>query len=320
LVVAAAALCAPGAARADQRELVTLDWEAPASCPTKGEMIDRIARIVGPEATHPAPVRARVVVSAEPGGAMRAVLELSAGTETNTREVADATCGALADALALILALAVTPEAGAPPAPATPLPPAPAPTSAPPSLPPASATPSAPAPPSSAARPVIRVAASGIVDAFTFPSAALGGEVAAGVGLSNALVEIDGALLTTQRIGLASSPAEGAAFTLVHAALRGCYAAIVRPLELAPCAGGGVDWLVARGFGSQVPANATATLPVLTLGVRATIPLWTAFSLRLGAEGLAPLARPTFVIGERGDVYHASVAFFRASLGLEAHF
>jgi hypothetical protein len=300
LVLAAASFTAGRAGAESSASPVTLDWDAPPSCPTQAEMLARIARIVGGK-TSSTPVRARVVVTSDAEG-VRAALELSGAGEGTTRSLADATCPALADAIALIIALAVSPEA--PPV-AAPLVRA--------SSPPPLATPSSPSV-------AFRLGASALLDALTFPAPAAGGELSAALHVSRAFVEVDGALLAAQRISLSASPNEGATFTVIHAGLRGGYLVVVRPFELAPVAGAGVDWILARGFGSQVPADATASVAVLSLGLRATIPLSHALAARVGFEGVAPLSRPTFVIDERGTVYTTPSAFLRASAGIEVHF
>ncbi len=185
-VLAAASFTTGRAGAQSSASPVTLDWDAPPSCPTQGEMRARIARIVG-SATSPLPVHARVVVTSDTEG-VRADLELSGAGEGTTRALADATCPALADAIALIIALAVSPEA----------PPAPAPVVRGSSPPP----PTTPSSPSMA----FRLGASALLDALTFPAPAAGGELSGAVHFSRAFGEVDGAFLATQRISLSASP------------------------------------------------------------------------------------------------------------------
>jgi hypothetical protein len=87
-----------------------------------------------------------------------------------------------------------------------------------------------------------------------------------------------------------------------------------------PCAGAGGEWIVAHGFGALHTGDATGQMVVLSLGGRAAFPVASWLTLRLVAEGLVPLAHPTFVIDNAGTVYHAPVALFRASAGAELHF
>ena len=111
-----------------------------------------VDRLLGPSGARPAqPINATATVSGDELRGFRVHLETTAGGPTRVRELKGASCAALADATALILALMIDPGAVAverdagPPEDAASLPPAPAATPAPaPTLAPA-ATPAPPA-------------------------------------------------------------------------------------------------------------------------------------------------------------------------------
>jgi hypothetical protein len=310
--VAAALLISVGHdASADDAALpksVTLEWTAPAECPTRDEMLDRITSTIGKMDAAQEPVRASAVAVQEPSGEWRGDIELSVFGQTATRRVHRDSCRAVSDALALLVALVVNPDA----APAIAHEPSPAPEGPPP---PAVA-------PAVAQRPRGRliVGASALVDTGMLPSSSYGGELYAGWAQGRVELEIVGAGLSAVNGVLASNPTEGASFWLAHVGGRGCYEVVQTAFNLAPCVGVGSEWIVATGFGSDHPSRATGVLAVSSFGARTIAWLSSRFALRIGAEGVVPLARPSFEISNGGTVFRVPWALFRASGGAEVYF
>jgi hypothetical protein len=135
-------------------------------------------------------------------------------------------------------------------------------------------------------------------------------------------LEIVGSFLAPQRATLASTPSQGADLWLAHLGARACYELFDARFDVGPCAGGGVEWITAHGFGSlpDQPANATGNMVVGSLGGRAIGRLSSRVVLRLVVEASVPSTRPTFVIAGGGQVFRSSAVSFVATAGAETHF
>jgi hypothetical protein len=293
---------------------VTLDWVAPDACPSGAAVSSAIDRSLG-GGPAPAAVHARVVVSQE-GGTFHAEIELGDPGHGNTRSIDAESCAALADAVALVVALAAD-SVAAPPPRETPRPDAAS--SSPPAASPAADSHALTAP---APRDNWFAGASFLLDTAILPGTAAGANVALGYGPSRTTVEIDGAFLAPQDATLVDRPSQGARMWLAHAGARACYAAIAGQFELGPCAGAGVVWIVAHGFGGppDQPSDATGTTAVGALGARAGLRAGRHLTLRLTADAVLPLSRPRFAIDGGGDVFRVPAASLRASLGAEVSF
>lgn len=104
-----------GAAQVPAPPQEPFEWAAPPECPERGVVLEAISRRLGrPLTAEEARVEARVVRRAR-GFTLR--LQLQAGGRGETREVVDASCAALADVVAVLVAAAVEPESGLVPGP-----------------------------------------------------------------------------------------------------------------------------------------------------------------------------------------------------------
>jgi hypothetical protein len=294
---------------------VALDWVAPDGCPSSAAVSDAIDRSVR-ESPSAVRVRARVVVTQE-GGAFLANIDLGAPGSLQTRRLEADSCSALADAVVLVVTLAADSDV-APPALETPL-------HDPPPARPVSVREAPRRTPSATAAPPAYWAASAsfALDTAILPSAAPGGDVALGYGWSRASVEIDGAFLAPQSATLPARSSQGARMWLAGAGARACYDAMAAQIDVGPCAGASVVWIVASGFGGppDQPSDATATVLVATLGARARLRVAQRLALRLTAEAVIPSQHPTFVIEDGGgEVFHVPTVSFRGSLGAEVRF
>ncbi len=289
---------------------VHLEWVAPAGCPSRDEILGAIVRTAGATPLRGA-VDAQVIVTQDERQ-FRAAVTVSASGATSTRSLEGESCRAVGDAAALVVALAASPDAR-PPAPALPAPSAPADahvielTASPPAVP---------------LRRNAVFDASFLVDVGSLPSTGLGCELGVGWTPSHWDLEFVGAFLAPQRATIRSSQLQGADLWLAHVGARACYELFDARLDVGPCLGGGVEWIVAHGFGSapDQPANATGSMVVGSLGGRAIGRLSSRVILRLVVEASIPSTRPTFVIDGGGQVFRTSAVSFLSTAGVEAHF
>jgi hypothetical protein len=115
LVAGALFLARPANAKEDRPPIeagaVDLDWIAPAECPTRPYVLREVARLLGPAlpSSRRAHVKGRAVLSRSEGGRFR-VLITTFDEEPGERSMFGPSCHALADAIALVIALRVDPS------------------------------------------------------------------------------------------------------------------------------------------------------------------------------------------------------------------
>jgi hypothetical protein len=313
---------------------VLLAWDAPEGCPTRAELLEAVARVVGvgpsaDQTREPLDARARVVVD---GAAWRADVELTRG-ESSSRHVEGRSCREVSDALVLIIALTIHSDihsdaAGPPPAPVSPAPPGTA--APPPPPPPISSPPPTVEGPHTEERPEGRrttwaVGAAIVVDQGSLPSLGVGGGLGLSLWISRVELGVKATLLGTGSAYLSGSQKEGAQFLLFGAGAGACVMVLDMPRwSVGPCARVGPEWIFANGFGSMTPSSATARVGTATFGLDATGRLTSRFGLRVSFDAVVPFTRPDFFIEEAGGtagvVFHLPPAAARASIGAEAHF
>jgi hypothetical protein len=125
-----------------------------------------------------------------------------------------------------------------------------------------------------------------------------------------------------QAIGLAPQDAAaspGVGGHLVSLAAVGRVGVEARPgaFDLGPAVGAEVDVLDATGYGSVRSWSNVGAFGALTAGAHVTY--WPAkrLGIRLDADAVLPLARPTFAVEDVGTVFRPAALLGRASLGLE---
>lgn len=104
LALAAVLLAEPAAG-------LRLDWQAPAGCPDGAALRARVVTLVGAEAAAQARLAARAVVRPQ-AGRWALELDLLRPGGQDRRTLADADCHALGEAAALVIAVAIDPQAG----------------------------------------------------------------------------------------------------------------------------------------------------------------------------------------------------------------
>ena len=312
LVGVALGLLVAGSARvaqADQRSFA-VSWQAPAECPDADAVERYVAQVVGDAASGPVTVRAAGTVTRNADGRYSASVELDTGAARPSVRALDAgDCEALAQAAALLIALAIREQAAPTPAP----PPAPAPAKpAPPPEPPADP------PMRAAARPFL--GASVVFDLGSTPNVTAGVSVGGGVRWAWLLLEPSVAYYAPRSEGVPLRSAVGADFTLATAGLRACVAPSRGNVWLAPCLGGGADWLRGVGFGARIPHSGSAWSIVGRAGLLLGWDISSIISARAGLEAVLPLARPKFDVDGVGVVFQRKAASARAELGFDVHF
>ena len=299
---------------------VTLTWDAPAGCPTAEEVLGDVDRTLAQPGAPPTPVMATVQVSAEPDGTWQASLSLDVRGARTERRFRAESCGAIAAATAVILAIAVEDASEAPPTTA--------------SLASASESPRATTPPSTpgASTSHFFVAANGVVDWDTMPTPpALGYEAAVGRSWSLdrwRLRWIGGADLypshappTAPYIGTVNG-----AFWLVGVSGRGCVGVALSRLEIGPCLGAELAVMHASNGGDADPAA-----PNLARQTHYWLSLLGSIAVSWNASpSMDVVLRGDFVVPTQRDVfgiennvladYRVPTWAFRGALGIEARF
>lgn len=316
---ASALLIGGRAALAEQGDRVALRWSAPSGCPGGDKVLSEIDRLLGERgARPPKPIQATATVAQDEHGGFRVHLETQGDGEARVREVRGASCAAIADATALILALMIDPAAVAERDPAAPAPPPAPPRRPPPPAPPAS--------PPRAPRPAPRAAA--VPLSFRF-AAWVGGDVgslpgvALGLGGTAALVygplrfELGVAGWPDRASSLASRPAAGGDVSLVAGKSGACFLFPVARFEIAPCTAFELGRIHAAGFGVSTPSEGSALWSALHAGALATWFPIERIGLSLRLDAVFPFSRPRFVLENVGPVHQASPVAGRAAFGVE---
>jgi hypothetical protein len=330
-----AALAVLAHARTASAGELALTWTAPPGCPTTSELRDAVLR--GGAGAEPGE-RIEAVAHVEHGDRWSVTLQTSrAGIASPERRLEATSCRALADATAVILALALIPEGTAPPAgdgppetapAATPRDAAPVTTS-----PPAAATappPAAAAAPDAQSRergarapelahPTFAASASVATDAATLPSPAVGARAALAWTPGHGRLELSGSYFAAQSQTTGVSPA-GASFASGVLGARAGWTVLRGVVELSPRAGADVELVRARGFGAANNYDASAAWLSAAAGALVVVPLASFLALRADADAIAPLSRPRFVVDGEGAVHHPPAFGLRAGIGAELRF
>lgn len=325
-----------GPAPAQDMERVALRWSAPEGCPAAGVVTAEVDRLLaGSPARPPRPVEVSASVSRDDVGAFRVRLETPGDGAIRVREVKGASCAAVADAAALIIALMIDPSAAAAAGPR----PGPAPLPAPvvPVAVPVFVPPLAPAPKPEivrASRPrassgspllAFRLSAAAIADAGSLPGISFGFSGAASLLVGPNRFELGAAGWPDRATSLAARPSAGGFVGLVTGFASVCrdvlrLLARTTRFELFPCAAFELGRIHAKGFGIDAPGDGAALWSAVRAGGLFVWRLADRVGIDLRLEAAIPLARPSFVIEGLGTVHRSAPVAGRASLGAELRF
>ncbi|HTA92354.1 MAG TPA: hypothetical protein VK745_22405, partial [Polyangiaceae bacterium] len=285
-------------ARAEEATPFELDWRAPAGCPGPERLRAEITRLIGPNAHPEGTTHVSGEVSAQDNGTYLVQLELEQGGHPGERTLTGATCAEVSRAAALLIALAIAPDAAReePEAPPPPPPPPPA----PPRPPPPSR---APPPAASVAHERTVVIALGpAAEIGLLPTLSPGGEVSLGAALDRFSLEAYGSTYLNQAhevdggLGNVGSAAIGGHFSLRSFGARGCAVLAPGDLSFAACVGGSVNHLAAQGYGVTFPSNNETNVGAVSLAVRVELRFSAHTSLRLDAGPSYMLGQARFVL------------------------
>lgn len=314
-VLAVALAFVPSTAHAADERL-RLRWTAPPECPSEADVHAAALRGVDPAASGGVLEADAVVVATKAGSAWRLELVTRRGGRTGERAIEASTCQGVADAAAVLLAIALGPsEAGSaevePRAPEAP----------PPATPAADADRSELRRRAAVGRPrALALGIAGALDTATLPVVAVGGALSVGWTPGRARVELETRVLASQSATLEASQA-GADFSVLTFGARGCFAVVHGgSLEVSPCAGADVHFGSAAGYGARTNFDASARWTALTGGVLLRAPLASWLAVRARADLAVPLARPDFVVQNEGSVHRPAAAAALVTAGLEANF
>jgi len=320
---------------------IAITWDALPSCPSKDEVQYEIERVLGgppnPESRRYLRAEARV---SRFGSGFHLHLITDLGGAVGERDLDGPTCGAVARAAALIVALTFDPDAVARQAravargssPAPPAPPSAAPASPPPPLPeraavipPAPLRPPTPPPraeePAAKPRPPFVLGLTGAIGVGALPEVggAFGGRV--GVILGRVRVDLGGSFWPEKTATLAAHPSEGGRVRLATGEATGCYALLRnRALELSPCLGLELGSMAASSFGAESNGSGSALWVAPLAEVEAAVPIGRYVAAWLGLAAIVPALRPPFVFDPSGTVFTAGPVVGRATVGLELRF
>ena len=305
VVVAWAVVCRSPQANAAEPGL-DLVWDAPPECPSRAEVV---AAAVSPRANLA--LRAEARVTRTPDWAVE--LHVSGGR----RRIEARTCAELAEATALILALAMegADGEGLPPETGTAAPPPSRPTP-PPHGGGTEAHPDSGTPRARATLARFTVGASGALTTAILPGLGTAGGASLAWTPGRLRVAVDGALHGVQS-GMIAGSSSGARFALRNLGAGVCAGFSAGPTSLAPCAGAVLFDVSAHGTGVDASYDAGASWLAVAAGGRASLPLRDAVALVASADALVPLSRPTFVVEGEGTVHRPAALGARAGIGVE---
>jgi hypothetical protein len=300
-------------ARAEAPGTFSLEWLAPADCPSSRQVEAEIARLLGGPAHGPAGDDLRVRASVGHNRLWSVTLETSSGTSNGRRTLSATTCEGLANATALIVALIIDPNAVAEhsreaekteqKAPATPV-------AEPPT-----------APRARTINVLAGLGATGSLGALPSPDLGLG----AGLGLSGPLWRIEARVAYSTWWVKSSTMVDPAGaygrFRLLTAMLAGCLISHRSSFDWGAC----LDFEsgAVQGEGVGVTMDSAKTTPWLGLGAGGFLALratpWLLFPFHIDA--IVPLWRPDFTFeGVESPIFRARAVGGRMTAGIEFQF
>jgi len=299
ILCAMAALSTGAAEPGSPAPSLQLEWEAPPPCPGQAEVVAEVARLVGRRPRVPADrllvVRARA--SAAPDGSWQLQMILATRDGIRERTLKSRSCAEVADAAALIMAMAIDPAAALA---ARPQPPEPG-----------------PAPEARSWFAVVRGGAA--ADAGMLPGLGPGVIFGAGAALGGFSIEAQAAYWPPRRADLPGRPGVGGE---LRAWSGGLQASWWRRARVEGGLVAGVDAALYTGTGYGVTDRATAH--ALSLGVVAGPAVrWRIgerFALRLDSGLGLMIIRPRFTLQDLGTVFQPGALVGRALFAAELFF
>jgi hypothetical protein len=314
-----AAVLAPDA-WAGEESGFQLTWQAPEGCPPASAVELEIERLLAGSARERASAGLQVKGTVEHEAQWLVTLDTTSKTASGHRTIQAATCQALANATALIVALIIDPDAVAAHKDETKVvPPTPV-----PSLPVAAPTTAPPEPAKQGARTthgLLGFAAAGNLGVL--PSADVALSVHLGVARQRWRIEARGAygLRQVQSEALSDPPGAFGRFSFVAGTLAGCRTFLGPRIEVGPCASAEVGAVRGQGFGAT--ENTSKNTPWVALGAGGLVLVqanrWLYFPIH--ADAVIPLWRPSYVFGNvETPIFRSWIVGARLTAGVELRF
>jgi hypothetical protein len=342
---AAALACFAGAAKASDPPPAVIDWRGPPECQEAPRVLSGMRRLLAGE--HAGTGLVAHVKAERAGRRWHFGLTTEQGEHSTVRALDADSCGAAADAIAVILTLATNPSRAGEVGEETE-------TSGPPVADAASTSPespgAAPGAPDRDARGLpllpehpqddealdagagddadsvrvpISVVATGASDTGTLPTTAFG--FGGGLGVEAGHLRFEGLIAYWPTVNVENGGGTaGGAFTMVMADLRMCALAEASVFSFGPCAGAGLTWMRAAGTGVTTSLIAAATWGDFVGNLLLRARLSSVFSLRVSAGVSVPFSRPTFEVEQQAGVFatvhQPAPLAVQVAPGLEIHF
>lgn len=282
----------------------TFNWSAPEDCPSQQRVHAEIARLVGGDLQlHEGDLEARATVSHGP--LWSADLTTQHAGQTGHRTIEAPSCKAAADAIALIVALLIDPDAVAANAQA-----------------PEPEIPSVPEPPKSSQRDLAFVAGLHTQGRIgTLPGADVG--LGLGVGVASTRWRTDVRWSYGLRRNQVASLPSGASgrFNIVAASVTECFNLGQNRWEFGPCATLEAGRVSVRGFGATAGFSKNALWLALGGGGFLSIAIGQHLRALMDVDIIAPMYRPDYVFQDvPGVVFRAPAIGGRALAEISWHF
>jgi hypothetical protein len=287
-----------------------LDWRALPGCPSRDDVLAEVSRLVATPPAEPLVARARVRARGE---RFEVLIEIK-GSAHGVRTLRAHSCESVARATALIIALAIDPQAAAvvseqaenslEPEPRAPDEARPEPIAA------------APPTPGQRVRPLVFLGFFG--ERALTPQLSLGAEAGAGLRWRFARTDLALGVIPRASATLPDAPEVNGEFTLAFAALRACAGAVEQSFAMSGCATlrGATVW--ARGEGASPSLEQTAHILAVEPGMLMRVP-GGGIGAELSANLVVPLIRPRFVIEDgalQRELFHPAAVGAIVKLGL----
>lgn len=283
IVIVGAAIAA-GRARAS----TPASWRVPAECGGSAALAARVAAQAGRPLTDAESISVDVAISARPAGGYLALVDVISVRGAARRQVEGADCGAVVEAVALVLALAMA---------------------------------DAPTPGGEVARPVVAAAAplrflvGGAVgvDRGALPAPAPGAAVVIALVRGPWRLELGGEVYRAAFAATAVDPAQGVDVGLLGGRARLCRR--VGPLRA--CVGGALGRLEGRPVELDAPSTESRRWSAVTAGVGWSYRFAGRFAVGLDVDGVAAIDRPEFVLSDDTRLHQPAAVGVRMGGGLE---
>lgn len=294
---------------------IEIQWEAPAVCPDAASVRAAVERLLGKPLSGLDPVNVhatgRVVTNA--AGKWELSAQLVVGERVEEELLVAKECGALADAMALKVALAIDPLAVAEAVQPSQPPPVPV-------RPAASPKPAATSSASSERRLQLGARLVGQVALGPLPGTTPGAAAYVSLQWPAFRVELGGEAFWGGVAHYDAPPGVGADLQLFAGVARGCLTPAAGAWRFPICAGPELGVMRGSGFGVAETSATTGLWGGLTLGPALEWRATPRLSLWLEGAALLTLLKPEFHVRNLPSLYTPPTVAARAAAGLEAHF